>query len=607
MKNKVFNPDDWLASSKVNKVGKEFKELKEFKEFKEFKEIEEIEELVKRIEAAGVDLTTTYKDWLDIGFALADYIGEEGRSYYHRISCFYHNYNNLETDRQYDACLKRHGSGITIKTLFHLAKQAGIDIGFKNGRKRLLHYGRNNMEERGKIAGDSGNELPAELPNFSDRIFDALPGFLRKITRHRISADDGALLLLGSITVFSACFPNVSGIYGGTTIYSNLFLFITAQASAGKGRLTLCRRLAEPIHRKLVELGKLEQQEYRRLKAEYMANKKEGGIEPPEESPIRMFFIPANSTATVLFQTLNDNGGNGLMFEAEGDTLATTLKSEHGNYSDGFRKAFHHEKISYLRKTNRERVELETPKLSVVLSGTPRQIQTLIQDSENGLFSRFMFYYIELKLVWLDVFETTDNEPLDRIFNRYSDEFFEFYERIEANGEMTFRMTDSQHKRFNDFFEELQIEYFEKCGKDFISSVRRLGIITFRIAMVLSVMSIMDSGDFSEIIICSDTDFNTSIEISKVLVKHAAQVFNSLPEAEAPLQSRRKTKYELLNSLPDEFDRTQYVEYAQRIGIPPSTADKQIKKYLNNGLIEKSVYNKYSKTNKNQGGQQNLL
>jgi hypothetical protein len=42
------------------------------------------------------------------------------------------------------------------------------------------------------------------------------------------------------------------------------------------------------------------------------------------------------------------------MFETEGDTLAQTFKSEHGNYSDGFRKAFHHEKISYLRRKDRE-------------------------------------------------------------------------------------------------------------------------------------------------------------------------------------------------------------------------------------------------------------
>lgn len=63
--------------------------------------------------------------------------------------------------------------------------------------------------------------------------------------------------------------------------------------------------------------------------------------------------------------------------------MAQTFKSEHGNYSDGFRKAFHHEKISYLRRKDREYVTLETPKLSALLSGTPRQIQSLIPDAEK--------------------------------------------------------------------------------------------------------------------------------------------------------------------------------------------------------------------------------
>jgi hypothetical protein len=62
---------------------------------------------------------------------------------------------------------------------------------------------------------------------------------------------------------------------------------------------------------------------------------------------LRVLFVPANSSATVVFQILNDNAGVGLLFETKGDTLAQTFKSEHGNYSDGFRKVFHHETISY--------------------------------------------------------------------------------------------------------------------------------------------------------------------------------------------------------------------------------------------------------------------
>jgi hypothetical protein len=116
--------------------------------------------------------------------------------------------------------------------------------------------------------------------------------------------------------------------------------------------------LVEPIHRQLRELNKLELDEYKRKQAEYATNKKNPDLEQPQEPPLRVLFVPANSSATAVFQILNDNAGVGLMFETEGDTLAQTFKSEHGNYSDGFRNAFQHEKISYLRRKDREYVIL---------------------------------------------------------------------------------------------------------------------------------------------------------------------------------------------------------------------------------------------------------
>lgn len=73
-------------------------------------------------------------------------------------------------------------------------------------------------------------------------------------------------------------------------------------------------------------------------------------MDKPQEPTLKMLVIPANNSATGLFQILNDNDGKGLIFETEGDTLAQTFKSEHGNYSDGFRKAFHHETITYNRR-----------------------------------------------------------------------------------------------------------------------------------------------------------------------------------------------------------------------------------------------------------------
>ena len=110
----------------------------------------------------------------------------------------------------------------------------------------------------------------------------------------------------------------------------------------------------------------------------------------------KTLIIPANSSASSLISILHDNDGIGLLFETEGDTLSQTLKSEHGNYSDLLRKAFHHETISMSRRKDREYLEIDNPRVSVVLAGTPEQVRHLIPDAENGLLSRFIFYFILL-------------------------------------------------------------------------------------------------------------------------------------------------------------------------------------------------------------------
>ena len=42
--------------------------------------------------------------------------------------------------------------------------------------------------------------------------------------------------------------------------------------------------------------------------------------------------------------------------------------------------------------------------IGIVLSRTPRQLLALVTDAENGLFSRFIFYYLLTGLEWQDVF-----------------------------------------------------------------------------------------------------------------------------------------------------------------------------------------------------------
>ena len=110
--------------------------------------------------------------------------------------------------------------------------------------KQSINSSRNSIEE---------SEEP--LPTFSQEVEKNLPLILQRITADSVSAVDADLLILGSLTVFSACIPNVYGVYDRREVFANLFLFVTARASAGKGRLTLCiadfcksGQLSHPAH-----------------------------------------------------------------------------------------------------------------------------------------------------------------------------------------------------------------------------------------------------------------------------------------------------------------------------------------------------------------------
>jgi predicted P-loop ATPase len=90
----------------------------------------EFDELIDRICRGGYDLTEgAYKNYLDIGFALASEFGERGREYFHAIAAQNSKYDHIKADRQYNYCLRDTGqSKIGIGTFYYYAKQAGVEL-----------------------------------------------------------------------------------------------------------------------------------------------------------------------------------------------------------------------------------------------------------------------------------------------------------------------------------------------------------------------------------------------------------------------------------------------------------------------------------------------
>jgi hypothetical protein len=618
---KKFNPEDWLtdttnfdkssicagnSSPNLGEVAGRQPGRRGIGKNTSQNPFKEVSQILHQLESRYLDLTANYADWRNIGFAFADEFGESGRELFHRVSQFHPEYKTTECDKQFDACLKAKGHGITLKTFFHLAKQCGINLRTSPIRSS------NSFPDSGEVdrrqTGRRGLETqPDTLPTFPKSLFPQLPGFLQKVLQVSDSNEERDIMLLGTLVTLSACLPKIYGIYDGKRVYPNLYLFISAQASAGKGRLVHCKQLVKPVHKALREQARLIKIQYEADLAEYSSKKgKEEGVEKPEQPKEKMLFIPANNSTTGVFQLLSDNNGKGLIFETEGDTLAQAFKSDYGNYSDGFRKAFHHETISYYRRTDREYVDIEQPCLSTVLSGTPKQISSLIPNAENGLFSRFIFYFMNVQPVWKNVFASSASNGLDDHFNNLGKEFYELYTSLDASSEMEFSFSPEQQQKFNSFFADIQTRYITIQGLDYMATVRRLGLVAFRMAMILTVLRIPETGEWPEHILCNNTDFNVVLTIIKTLVKHSSRVFSELPEDNQP-PKRKNRKEKFLENLPLHFNRQKYLDVAKSLSIPDKTAEGYITEFVKKALIHRESQDKYinSLENEPNSGEEN--
>ena len=405
------------------------------------------------------------------------------------------------------------------------------------------------------------------IPNFAFEVKDKLPQILQSVVNHSASSGEADMMLMGAITTLSASLPNVYGIYDQSRVFPNLYLFVNAKASAGKGRLNMCKGLIEPIIQEQLAVA-----------------------------DAQSLILPANSSATAIYKQLALNNGHGLIFETEADTLNIAMRNSFGNFSDGLRKAFHHEPISYLRRKENERIEIREPHLSVVLSGTPKQCHKLIPSAENGLFSRFAILHLESNNAWSDVF-SSKYESNTMAYSLLANRIYELYKRLRCLEQpIEFKFTNKQKTLFNQYFNGIQESLIN--DDNFTASIRRMGVITYRIAMILNALNLENCKYLPATITCTNKTFDAALTIAKSLLQHAMQFYSSLPEgAEASKQHslKEKQKADLLQMMPNEFSRKELVNIGKILNFSIRTTDTYLREFIASQRVENIAYGSFRK------------
>ena len=585
---KKFDINYWLNKDQASKEPTKAIQQQNIQNIQE----NDVEIVINRLEESHTDITANYSDWRDIGFAFADEFGESGRDYFHRVSRYYSDYSHSVCDKQYNNCLKAKGHGVTIKTFFHLAQQAGISL-VTTPPKQNLSAPKESVSTSKPIAEDAVvDEVIFNTPQIPPGVYNQLPEILRESTEMFSDGIEKDVFLIGAIAVISGCLPNIEGIYFDEPHSAHLYSFITAPAGSGKGKLKWAKFFGLKIHKSMVEQSVRAKEEYEQELENYnnLNKNQRQGVERPREPKRKMFYIPANSSSSAFIQALSDNDFKGIIFETEADTLAGTLKQDWGNFSDVLRKAFHHESTNMFRRKDNEHIEVEDPHLAIALSGTPKQVHNMMPDVENGLFSRFLYYAFEDYSDFKNPFISHQKLNYTEFFESKGEQMYELYQILNSQPTpIQFSFTAEQGEVFTEQFNTLYKRNRMLLGNDFNANSRRLGLVTFRIAMVLRTLRILEDGDYSNPLICTETDFQTAIQIAFTLEKHAIAVFQNLPNNDL-----KGIKLKFYNALPENFNRQGYLAVAKELEIKDKTAEKYIGQFKENGLLDHE-HNKYSK------------
>lgn len=453
---------------------------------------------------------------------------------------------------------------------------------FDKIKKRNIEDGYvNPLEEDNDIQEEDALKETNLIPN---NVYQKLPDFL-KSSSSLFTDRERDVYLTSELVVLSSLFDTVKGLYGipSVPVYSNLFGFIGAPAGNGKGVLSCAKNTLFQI-----KLKEQQANQERRLKGSESENK---------DFKDKHFQIPGNASVAAFINQLKNNGGVGLTIESEADTITNNKKQDWGDYDVCLREGFHHETISLVRKD--ERVDILKPKISFIVTGTMNQLKKFVPSTENGLFSRFLYYTFQQDPKFRNPFGT--DIDYEQIFqNKFGKELldiYEYYRRYDGNGiiEYDFRFTDSQKNRFYKEFSEKLIETTSfSLGADISGSIYRLGLITYRIAMILTILRNYDKTKddlfnykIENILICSDEDYDLAIELFHVYLNHMKLVYDNMPNTDQ-ITFKRNNADRLFDELPAKFTNQLLYKTAEkydRMGI--ENCKKYIKKWKDAGKIKK--------------------
>ncbi|MDR0939597.1 MAG: DUF3987 domain-containing protein, partial [Mediterranea sp.] len=421
----------------------------------------------------------------------------------------------------------------------------------------------------GEEAYWEGEELRKRTPLFPESVYENLPELLEDAIPDDCTPRQRDVALLAQLVSVGAALPGTWGRYNRRNYSPHLYGFVIAPAGSGKSIAETGRTLLKNLHERVETLSKMESRAYEKSLREWKERgaerSREAGksgapaMEQPERPPYRSLLIPANTSAARLYLQLRDNGDmGGVIFDTEAQTLANANGMDYGHFDDILRKCFEHERIDYSYKAaGMEPIVVPRPKLALLLTGTAQQYAPLLQNSENGLASRALFYTWREDPRWVDVGEGGSS---------YDEQYLPLAGRMERLHDFcdahpaTFHLTPGQWRELNRLFARKLADMPLERNDNLQAVVKRYACVTMRLAMTLTRLRQAEAAHTAAEIDCRDDDFRRALDITLCCYEHARLVMSAVPTDTSKSLKDPDMATRFFDSLPDQFTTAQALE-----------------------------------------------
>lgn len=454
------------------------------------------------------------------------------------------------------------------------------------------------------------DDLMSHAPLFPEWIYDKLPPLIRRGIIAARSGRQRDMLLMSILTNLSGCVPLVRTLYAHRLYSPHFFFAAVAPAGSGKGVVALSALLGSKIHREMEENNRRERKEYEQKMLEWEAEQKRAFREKrkpdislkPEEPRWHVLDVPPNTSKSQLMTDLYNSGEIGIICNTtEIDSFTAALGTDYGKHASELRMIYHHEAVGQNYKIDGHPILIQRPRMAICMAGTLQQLVNFVSSKEDGMYSRLALLTGKGESGWISAAPDSDDEWIDgdELFENLADDVLQAYHFL-LNSPTSVHFTREQWKIHNKLFGHMMQNVSLEDGEGNEAIVGRHGLLTMRIAMVLTALRKWEAGWNMKDVTCSDEDFNITIELVKVLLEHSLSLSTILPGTERK-RSQMTCFHRVLEcykKLPESFTYMEYLTATAAMDISRSTAKRWLKKMLKQNLVayDNGIYRKVHST-----------